>query len=54
VLPRPPIAGFKGAVSRQEGNEREAIEGLGEGEEGNGGERGNWEGRGKEESWGGQ
>ena len=50
--PADALAGFKGAASRQEGNEEEGREALGGGEEGKGVERGNGEGRGKGGSWG--
>jgi len=42
-----PLAGFKGAASRQEGNGGEGREGLGEGKGGKRGDRGNGQGRGK-------
>jgi len=50
-----PLAGFKGAASRQEGNgaRRGEVRARG-GEEVMGGERGNGEGRGKGESWRGE
>ena len=38
--PPDPLAGFKGAASRQDGNGGDGRERLGEGEEGKGGERG--------------
>ena len=44
------VAGFKGAVSREEGNGGEGREGLGEGEKG--GERQNGKGMVKGGSWG--
>jgi len=46
--PPDPLAGFKGAASRQEGNGWEGREVLGDGGEGKGEIiRGRWEGRGK-------
>ena len=45
-----PLAGFKGAASRQEGMEGRGRKDWG-GERGKGKEKGEWEGRGREESW---
>jgi len=50
ALPRP-LAGFKGAAPRQDGNGGEGKT-RGRGRRGKGGERGNGEGRGKRGSWG--